>query len=457
LAASAYHQLTFAVDDDPLDLVSRLVGARFSDGHVVYEQPGAWYFASGVLGEVVVTATAATVRWQGERERRLTCAQPLRALEAAVLTFPTDDWRAYGWLTFEAASPPAGPSAAVDTPLAHLVVPELDVNIGDGRVTVRSTDRARMLRAWEVLGSATTPERGHHAPVDPTAHGRLEYEAAVLAAIDELWRGELQKVVLSRPLPLDFPVDFLSTYVRGRRANTPARSFLVRLGGWEAAGFSPEVVLAVAADGRVSTQPLAGTRALRGADAAAAALRHELLTDPKEIFEHALSVRVATEELQRVCVPDSIAVHGFMTVKERGTVQHLGSRVDGLLRPGRTAWQALEAVFPAVTATGSPRPAAHRAIAQLERRPRGLYGGAVLVVDSAGGLDAALVLRAVLDDGRGGAWLQAGAGIVAGSKPAREFEETCEKLASVAQHLVRQEGGDSAHTTGRPDVLGATR
>jgi salicylate synthetase len=252
--------------------------------------------------------------------------------------------------------------------------------------------------------------------------------------VEEIAAGLYQKVIVSRRLPISFPVDITSTYVRGREANTPARSFLLRLGGFAATGFSPEVLAGVDGTGTVMTQPLAGTRAFgRGAEVDAAT-RHELETDPKEIFEHAVSVRTSQDELYGVCEPDTVQVTGFMAVKERGSVQHLGSSVSGLLAPGRTGWDVLDALFPGVTASGIPKAEAVAAIGRLEE-PRGLYAGAVLTISHDGSMDAALVLRALYSDEHG-AWLRAGAGIVTGSTPEREYEETCEKLSSIAPYVV---------------------
>jgi salicylate synthase len=235
-------------------------------------------------------------------------------------------------------------------------------------------------------------------------------------------------------VPVEDKVDLTATYVLGRRGNTPARSFLLDVGGVRAAGFSPETVVEVSADGRVETQPLAGTRALVGDAERDAAVRADLVSDPKEIVEHAIAVKEAYEELNSLCTPESVAVEDFMTVRPRGSVQHLASRLAGRLAPGRGPWDAFGTLFPAITASGVPKLAAYHSICRHEPA-RGLYSGAVLTLDSDGAMDAALVLRTVYQrDGL--TWLRAGAGIVGQSTPDREFEETCEKLTSVARFLV---------------------
>jgi salicylate synthetase len=260
------------------------------------------------------------------------------------------------------------------------------------------------------------------------------YRAKVAEAVAEIHEGRYQKVIVSRRLDIPHPVDVIATYARGREANTPARSFLLDLGGFQATGFSPEVLATVDADGRVMTQPLAGTRAFGAGAETDARPRRVLGNEPNDVLEDAGSVRTSLEELHRVCDPGTVRVTDFMTVKERGSVQHLGSRAIGTLAPGRSPWDALDALFPGVTASGIPKPEAIEAITRLEDR-RGMYSGAVVAASHAGALDAALVLRALYSEG-GRAWLRAGAGIVSASTPDREYEETCEKLSSIAPYVV---------------------
>ena len=302
-------------------------------------------------------------------------------------------------------------------------------------ILVRSIDPERLDLIVDRVRSVDVPTAPEPAgrialPLEDTGN----YRAAVAAALVELrGPGPLEKVILSRQVPVPAAVDLVASYVAGRRANTPARSFLLDLGGIQAAGFSPETVAEVTADGHVTTRPLAGTRARTGTPADDARLRADLLGDPKEIHEHAISVRLALEDLDTVC--DGTGVSQYMSVLDRGTVQHLASTVTGRLRPGFGPWDAFAALFPAVTATGIPKAPAYPLIRTLEGKPRGLYAGAVLTCDSDGTLDAALVLRSIFrQDGQ--CWLQAGAGVVRHSLPEREHEETCEKLRSVAHHLI---------------------
>jgi salicylate synthetase len=263
------------------------------------------------------------------------------------------------------------------------------------------------------------------------------YRDRVATAIEEIRAGRYRKVILSRVVDVPFSLDFPSTYRLGRRHNTPARSFLLRLGGIRALGYSPELVAEVRGDGTVVTEPLAGTRARSGDPVIDRAVRAELESDAKEIVEHAISVRTSVEEITEIAEAGSVVVADFMTVRERGSVQHLGSTVRGSLDPARDRMDALEALFPAVTASGIPKAAGMDAISRLDEGPRGLYSGAVLMFSAEGGLDAALTLRAAYErDGR--CWLRAGAGVIEESRPEREFEETCEKLATLAPYLIAQ-------------------
>jgi anthranilate synthase component 1 len=134
-------------------------------------------------------------------------------------------------------------------------------------------------------------------------------------------------------------------------------------------------------------------------------------------------------DLGRVCAPGTVEVVDFMTVRRYSHVMHLESTVVGRLAPGRTAFDALCACFPAGTLSGAPKPRAMEIIEKLEPTRRGLYGGVVGYLDFAGDLDAAIAIRtALLRDGV--AYVQAGGGIVADSDPVAEDAETRNKAAA---------------------------
>lgn len=168
-------------------------------------------------------------------------------------------------------------------------------------------------------------------------------------------------------------------------------------------------------------------------------LGEELLHDPKEIVEHVVSAREAITELQRLCPRDTVKIEDFMSIRTRGSVQHLGSRITGILSPEKDIWDAFDVVFPSITASGIPKHAALEAIQRLEDQPRELYSGAVTMIEDLESFEAALVLRTVFQD-RNRAWIQAGAGVISQSNPQRELTETCEKLASIAPFVIPDVG-----------------
>ncbi|MFD4442162.1 salicylate synthase [Nocardia sp. NPDC058519] len=427
---------SFALAHDPIASAVGLAREAVDD-YVLYEGAGEWCFAAGRLATVTMDAQRIYCRCGDTEYVREWSGSPGSALHAALAQLPIDDWHAYGRVNFgfaellahvrrRGAAPPSGP-------LVRLIVPRTEVRLNGRRVSIRSVEVSDRDRIRAQL-TAPAQSADHAAVGIDIRTGESAYRGRVTQAVKEIRQGQYQKVILSRSVRLPFPVDLPATYELGRRANTPARSFLLRLDGAAAAGFSPEVIVTVDEDRRVATQPLAGTRAFgRGARADAAA-RTELRTDPKEIYEHAVSVLAAVGEMRTICAPESVSVEEFMGIRERGSVQHLASLVQGVLADDRTAWDALEAVFPAVTASGIPKRESLDAISRMDE-PRGLYSGAVLRISHSGALDAALVLRAVYQEGDG-AWLRAGAGIVADSVPEREFEETCEKLGSIAPYVI---------------------
>lgn len=427
-----YHETAVEVTGDPLDVVARLAEAGPHAEHVVYEKGGQFAYAGGVLDEVVLDrdgarSTDLALPWGG---------RPLDLVRTLLARVPLRGWRAYGWVAFELAYAKGGERDRIGGQrLAHLILPRSEVLIAGGTARIRAVDPAEADVLAELVATSRAVAPPRPRPVDVRDVDGRGYRAAVARVLGDIHADRVRKAILSRVVELADDVDFAATYVLGRRGNTPARSFLLRMGGVEAAGFSPEVVVSVSAGGEVVSQPLAGTRALSDDEALNERHRAELLCDAKEVYEHAISVKVCNDELLAVCQPGSVHVRELMTVKRRGSVQHLASQVGGLLAPGLDSWDAFAAVFPAVTASGVPKEAAYATIRRHESEPRGLYGGAVMTVDDSGALDAALVLRSVHRD-RDRTWLRAGAGIVEQSTPDREFEETCAKLDSVARFLV---------------------
>jgi salicylate synthetase len=422
----------------PADLAAELAAAlpeRDGDEYLLYEQDGQWVLALGVLAMVELDRDELRITRDGVTQRQTWSGRPGPVLGEAVDRLLLECDQAFGWIAFEFGAYRFGlqDRLAPQTPLARVFWPRTRIVVTDDAVRLFDAQERHRDMLDRLLSEglpAAPPASGIDVGADST-----DYRARVAAAIGEIAAGRYHKVILSRSVDVPFVLDFPATYRLGRRHNTPARSFLLRLGGFRALGYSPEVVAAVHDDGAVVTEPLAGTRALGRGAARDRQARDELESDSKEIVEHAMSVRSSLREITEVAEPGSAAVIDFMTVRERGSVQHLGSTVTGRLDASKDRMDALEALFPAVTASGIPKAASVDAILRLDESPRELYSGAVVTFSADGGLDAALTLRTAYErDGR--TWLRAGAGIIAASDPDREFEETCEKLATLAPHLV---------------------
>lgn len=436
--------LTANASTRSLTAVTDLARSGAYSTYVFYEHRGHWTVAVGALGSVELTNNTARIRWgtQPPRVARWS-GDPAAALRDALGSLPVTDWEVFGWVGFDFARPVHGVKPLDephDVSLAHLVVPEMVARFDsiDGPITFSGGTPAERAQFTELL----TAPQAHDVPISEAIDIRTDYDdfrGRAAQAIEEIKSDRYSKVILSRRIPVPFPVDLPHTYRLGRSGNSPQRSFLIKLGNLSAAGFSPELVVSVDLSRTVTTTPLAGTRSLGNGEHADRTARDELENDPKEISEHAVSVRTAFREIEAISDAGSTKVLDFMAVSERGSVQHLASTVCGQLREDLTPWDALSAVFPAVTASGIPKRAAVEAIYRLDEQPRGLYSGAILTASSDGTLEAALALRTVIElDGR--AWMRAGAGIVEQSTPEREFEETCEKLGSVAPYLVRRDG-----------------
>jgi len=437
-AGAASLPFSLPADTAPADLAAELVAAlpeRDGEQYLLYERDGQWVLAIGALATIELDSNELRIIRDGVTQRQAWSGRPGPVLGEAVDRLLLETDQAFGWIAFEFGAYRFGLQGrlAPQTPLARVFWPRTRIVVSDDAVQLFNADNRHREIVSRVLSAGPTPTPVASA-IDVAAD-TTDYRARVGTAIGEIAAGKYHKVILSRSVDVPFALDFPSTYRLGRRHNTPARSFLLQLSGFRALGYSPELVAAVHDDGVVVTEPLAGTRALGHGAARDRQAREDLESNTKEIVEHAMSVRSSLREIDEVAEPGSSAVVDFMTVRERGSVQHLGSTVTARLDASKDRMDVLETLFPAVTASGIPKAAGVDAILRLDETPRELYSGAVVMFSADGGLDAALTLRTVYErDGR--TWLRAGAGIIAASDPDREFEETCEKLATLAPHLV---------------------
>ena len=290
---------------------------------------------------------------------------------------------------------------------------------------------------WRESPTAELPTRSNRS--------REDFEAAVLTAKDHIAAGDVFQLVISQRLETQVQREPFELYRSLRMVNPSPYMAFFNFGGWHLIGSSPEVMVKAEplADGsgrvKASLRPIAGTRP-RGADAAEdQALEADLLADPKERAEHVMLVDLGRNDLGRVCQPGSVSVSELMVIERYSHVMHIVSEVEGLLDPQRDVWDLLMASFPAGTVSGAPKIRAMQLIHALEPDARGPYSGVYGAMDLGGALNTAITIRTmVVLPAEGGGWrvqVQAGAGLVADSVPASEFQETLNKARGMLKAL----------------------
>jgi anthranilate synthase component 1 len=216
--------------------------------------------------------------------------------------------------------------------------------------------------------------------------------------------------------------------------------FYLDFGEFVFLGASPEIMVRVGG-GRAVLRPIAGTRP-RGLDAEAdARLRAELVADEKERAEHLMLVDLARNDLGRVAAPGAVTVDRMMEVEMYSHVMHLVSEVSATLAEGIDVADVVRATFPAGTVSGAPKIRAMEIIDSLEPSRRGPYAGLIGYFSYRGGFDSCIAIRSALFT-EGKAWVQAGAGIVHDSVPAKEYEEVLNKARAMFAALERAEVGN---------------
>ena len=241
--------------------------------------------------------------------------------------------------------------------------------------------------------------------------------------------GEVIQIVPSQKFTARSAVSGLALYRALRTINPSPYNFFMRLGGRTLIGSSPEELVKLC--GRTaSTAPIAGTRPRGGTPQRDAELERELKTDAKENAEHVMLVDLGRNDLSRVCETGSVRVERFAHVERYSHVMHLVSNVKGTLAKDRDAFDLLKAAFPAGTLTGAPKIRAMELIAEYEKSPRGIYGGAAGYFSLTGDMDFAIVIRTLVKEG-GALTMRSGAGIVADSDAEKEYDETLNKAKAV--------------------------
>ena len=293
---------------------------------------------------------------------------------------------------------------------------------------------------------ARTVRRSGDGAIRATASGgefvpemtKVEFCTMVERCKAAIAAGEVIQIVPSQKFTAETDVSGLSLYRALRTINPSPYNFFMRIGGRTLIGSSPEELVKLS--GRTaSTAPIAGTRPRGDTPQRDVELERELKADAKENAEHVMLVDLGRNDLGRVCETGSVKVEGLAHVERYSHVMHLVSNVTGTLAKEYDAFDLLKATFPAGTLSGAPKVRAMQLIAEYEKSPRGIYGGAAGYFSLTGDMDFAIVIRTLVKEDRR-VIMRSGAGIVADSAPEREYDETINKAKAVFEAVRFAEG-----------------
>jgi len=274
---------------------------------------------------------------------------------------------------------------------------------------------------------------GGSAPEVRSNVTREAYENGVRTIKEHIAAGDIYQAVLSQRFEMNVKADPLTVYRALRHVNPSPYMYFIRMGGFAIVGSSPEMLVRVEGQ-HVETHPIAGTRPRGRNDEEDLRLADELKRNEKERAEHVMLVDLGRNDLGRVCEFGSVRVPQYMGLERYSHVMHLVSTVEGRLADAHDHLDALVSCFPAGTVSGAPKIRAMQILSELEPTRRDLYAGAVGYIDFAGNLDFCIAIRTItVRDGV--ARVQAGAGIVADSQPAAEYEETRDKARALLQAI----------------------
>jgi anthranilate synthase component 1 len=263
-----------------------------------------------------------------------------------------------------------------------------------------------------------------------------EFENIVKKAKAYIKKGDIIQVVLSQRFQVKTDKEPFDIYRNLRSLNPSPYMYFLRFKDMVIVGSSPEMLVRCE-DGLVQTRPIAGTRPRGKSEEEDKVLANELLRDTKERAEHLMLVDLGRNDLGRVCRKGSVEVREFMGVEKYSHVMHLVSEVRGRLESKKyNAFDVLRVAFPAGTVTGSPKIRAMEIIDELENIRRGPYAGSVGYFSFSHNMDTCITIRTIIIKG-GVAYVQAGAGIVADSVPAKEFQESVNKAKALIEAIIK--------------------
>lgn len=260
-----------------------------------------------------------------------------------------------------------------------------------------------------------------------------EFKRIVLKAKDYIRKDEVIQVVLSQRFKMRLRCEPFAIYRNLRSLNPSPYMYYLKLKDFYLIGSSPETLVRCE-DFSVLTRPIAGTRPRGRNETEDRRLESELSKSTKDRAEHLMLVDLGRNDLNRVCKPESVKVKEFMEIEKYSHVMHLVSEVTGILNRGKSIFELLRVVFPAGTVTGAPKVRAMQIIEELENLKRSIYAGCVGYFSFSGNLDTCITIRTILIKGNY-VYIQAGAGIVADSKPESEYLEIRNKAKVLLEVL----------------------
>lgn len=286
-----------------------------------------------------------------------------------------------------------------------------------------------------------TPTRNQSKPLEIKSNyeTREDFENAVSKCKEYIASGDIIQVVISQRFQTKVTSAPFDIYRALRSINPSPYMYYLSFGDIKLIGSSPEI-LVTQENGKVTTRPIAGTRPRGSSEEEDGHLEQELLADVKERAEHIMLVDLGRNDIGRVCDYGSISVDQLMTIERYSHVMHIVSNVTGQLRPDMDQFDLLRASFPAGTVSGAPKIRAMEIIAELEPTRRGTYAGSIGYFSYSGSMDTCITIRTILIKGDT-AYIQAGAGIVADSVPASEYQETVNKAMAMTRAIKMAEAG----------------
>lgn len=268
---------------------------------------------------------------------------------------------------------------------------------------------------------------------------KQDFENMVRRAKEYIRAGDIIQTVLSQRFETNLCAKPFDLYRSLRVINPSPYMYFLKMGDNYIVGSSPEVLVRLE-KGRIEVRPIAGTRPRGKDEKKDLLLENDLKQDPKEIAEHIMLVDLGRNDVGRIARMGTVTVDELMVVERYSHVMHLVSHVSGMLKPGKDAYDVFRAAFPAGTVSGAPKIRAMEIIEELEQHQRGPYAGAVGYFGFSGNMDFCITIRTMLIKNRK-IYVQAGAGIVADSRPEREYQETLNKAQGMFKAIQRAHEG----------------